>query len=103
MFTYTTATLTIEDGNTQSTNFVDVDGYVIVGVSADAAFDGTGLTFDVSDDGATFIAGASGEAITVGDGEWASVDVSPARFVKVTSGAAQDGADSVITLYLRSN
>ncbi len=103
-YTYTSTTLLIEDGNTQSTNFADLEGYVVAGVSTDAAFDGASVTFDISTDGETFVAGASGGAITVGDVESASVATSPGgRFVKVTSSAAQSGADSVVTLHLRSN
>lgn len=100
---HTSVIATIEDGQTTS-DAIDLAGFDVVGFITDAAFDGSAITFSASVDGETFTA-INTLTVTIGDSE--AVAVTPPylgfRYIKLISGAAQDGADTFVTVALRSN
>lgn len=101
--------VTIADGATTS-DVVDLDLYLLAGLRVDAEYDGTGVTFQAADEpDGTFLDcyDSSGTQITVTlvANSARQVILEPqtfggARFLRLVSNTAQDGADAVIELVL---
>lgn len=94
-------TVTIANGETVSTAF-DARGFASFGAILPAAFTGTAMTFQVSNDNTTFTAlnNSSGAvSLTVAQAKAYALpaDLKPWRYFKLVSGSAE-GADRTITV-----
>jgi hypothetical protein len=98
---YTTAQAVIADSATTSA-VIDLEGYIVVGIGTDAAFDGAGVTYSgCATATGTFVL-ITGITSTIAASALVAVTGAfPTRFIKVISGATQSPA-STVTLYLRS-
>lgn len=100
-------TVTIASGATIS-DAAQIEGATLIGLILPAEFDGTTLTFQVSQDNATFVPlskDTDGAAYSLAAGASKAYSLDPALFlpwayVKLVAGTAQTGA-SVVTLLVR--